>query len=66
MAKRQQTLVRHRFVRCEFHRLSKLYPHWRAEFVIEQVAKKSFLKTSTVEKILKEQDKAKKKRLGLK
>jgi len=53
MPQRPETIIRHDFIRCEFRRLSRLYPHWKADYVMSEVAKKAFVKVSTVEKILK-------------
>lgn len=53
MPQKPETKIRYEFVRSEFDRLSGLYPHWKADYVISEVAKRAFLKPSTVVKILK-------------
>lgn len=52
MSKEQRFKERNNYVRQLFYETQKKYPKWRPEFIVEEVAKKVFLSTRTVDAII--------------
>ncbi len=56
MTRKDRFTARNKAVRTEFDRLTREQPKWRLDAIIDDVAKKFFLASRTVEAIIRGED----------